>query len=72
MISIERPLAQTVNNETVNQSRSVDEITEYQDSRWVSSTEAFWHIFGFSMHSNSPAVQRLPIHLENSQTSGNA
>ena len=28
-------------------------------------TEACWKIFEFNMHGESPAVQRLPIHLPN-------
>ncbi|XP_054154561.1 uncharacterized protein LOC128953108 [Oppia nitens] len=44
-----------------------DEIKLYQDSRWVSTTESLWHIFGYGMHSNTPAVYRLPVHLENRQ-----
>jgi len=37
------------------------------DSCFIGPTEACWKIFEFNMHRESPAVQRLPIHL--SQTS---
>ena len=44
-----------------------DEITLYQVSRYVSSNEAVWRIFGFSIHERYPAVIHLAVHLENSQ-----
>lgn len=45
-----------------------DEIQEYLDCRYISPPEACWRIFGFGMHGQSHSVERLPIHLENSQT----
>lgn len=42
----------------------VDEIQEFVDSRYVSTYEALWRIFGFNMHAHSPTVVRLPVHLE--------
>ena len=44
-----------------------DEIKEYLDARYISAAESCWHIFEFSMHSESPTVYRLPVHLENQQ-----
>jgi hypothetical protein len=44
-----------------------DEIKEYLDARYISAAESCWHIFEFSMHSESPSVYRLPVHLENQQ-----
>lgn len=40
-----------------------DETKQFVNCRYISSTEAFWHIFGFTMHSEFPPVQRLAIHL---------
>ena len=42
-----------------------DEIKEYLDARYISAAESCWHIFEFSMHSESPSVYQLPVHLEN-------
>ena len=40
-----------------------DEITEYEDMRYVGSVEACWHIFGFDIHDRFPAVCALRVHL---------
>ncbi|KAG2191993.1 hypothetical protein INT47_006630 [Mucor saturninus] len=40
-----------------------DEINRFIDARYVSAPEAIWRIFGFSLHKEFPAHQRLTIHL---------
>ncbi|KAG2191246.1 hypothetical protein INT47_012402 [Mucor saturninus] len=40
-----------------------DEINRFIDARYVSAPEALWRIFGFSLHKEFPAHQRLTIHL---------
>jgi len=45
----------------------VDEVKSYLDSRYISSTEAAWRIFEFSMHLEWPSVYHLPVHLPNEQ-----
>ena len=42
-----------------------DEIKAYLDGHFIGSTKACWKIFEFNMHEESPAVQRLLIHLPN-------
>ena len=42
-----------------------DEIKAYLDGQFIGLTEACWKIFEFNMYKESPAVQRLPIHLPN-------
>ena len=42
-----------------------DKIKAYLNSCFIGPTEACWKIFEFNMHGESPAVQRLPIHLSN-------
>ena len=42
-----------------------DKIKAYLNSCFIGPTEACWKIFEFNMHGESPAVQRLPIHLFN-------
>ena len=37
------------------------------DARYIGSAESCWHIFEFPMHSQKPAVYRLPVHLEDQQ-----
>lgn len=54
-----------IGNET--QSVELDEIKLYQEGRYISSNEAFWRIFGFSIHERYPPIQRLDIHLENGE-----
>ena len=42
-----------------------DEIKAHLDDQFIGPTEACWKIFEFNIHRESPAVQRLPIHLPN-------
>lgn len=56
-----------------------DEVTKYEQGRYISSNEAFWRIFGFPIHptischptsfpiQRYPAIQQLSVHLENGQ-----
>ena len=45
----------------------VDEISDYQNARHVSSNEAAWRILEFPIHERDPPVQQLDVHLENGQ-----
>ena len=42
----------------------IDEIQSYVDSRYLSCSEAFWHVYGFPMSDCCPPVQRLQLHLK--------
>ncbi|GFQ85411.1 ATP-dependent DNA helicase [Trichonephila clavata] len=44
-----------------------DEVTSYQNGRYISTSEAIWRILSFSIHERFPAVTHLDIHLENGQ-----
>lgn len=44
-----------------------DEVKRYLYSRYVSDCEAFWRIFGYSLHEEFPNVYRLAVHLEDEQ-----
>lgn len=44
-----------------------DEVSQYQMGRYVSSNEAVWRIFSFSIHERHPTVVHLAVHLENGQ-----
>ena len=44
-----------------------DEIQQFQEARYVGSTEAAYRIFGFPMHEHFPTVIQLAVHLENGQ-----
>jgi hypothetical protein len=41
----------------------IDEIKNFVDSRYLSASEAFWHLFGFPMQNCYPPVQKLQLHL---------
>ncbi|GBM96805.1 hypothetical protein AVEN_161121-1, partial [Araneus ventricosus] len=45
----------------------IDEISEYQTGRYISSNEAAWRIFGFPTHKRHPTEIHLDMHLENGQ-----
>ncbi|GFW76678.1 uncharacterized protein TNCV_4943951 [Trichonephila clavipes] len=42
----------------------IDEVTQYQAGRYISSNEAVWRILSFPIHERSPAVVHLAVHLE--------
>ncbi|CAD6227169.1 GSCOCG00011939001-RA-CDS [Cotesia congregata] len=44
-----------------------DEIEQFQMGRYISSNEAVWRIFSFSIHDRFPNVQHLAVHLGNGQ-----
>lgn len=46
---------------------TLDEIKSYLLARYVSSSEAYWRIFGFPLHEHHPPVKQLAVHLENGQ-----
>ena len=48
-------------------SSQADEISDYQNARYVSSNEAAWRISEFPIHERDPPVQQLAVHLENGQ-----
>ncbi|XP_074321416.1 uncharacterized protein LOC141657922 [Silene latifolia] len=50
------------------ETRSVDEIQQFQSGRWVSPCEAAWRIFGFDLFEIQPPVMPLQVHLPNMQT----
>ncbi|XP_042029804.1 uncharacterized protein LOC121776687 [Salvia splendens] len=43
----------------------VDEVSLFYDSRYISSCEAAWRIFGYDIQYKDPAVERLSFHLPN-------
>ncbi|XP_074115778.1 ATP-dependent DNA helicase PIF1-like [Cotesia typhae] len=45
----------------------LDEVKKYQSGRYISSSEAVWHIFRFQIHDRFPSVMHLAVHLENGQ-----
>jgi len=44
-----------------------DEVTTYQNKRWLSSMEASWRILQFNIVQTKPSIIRLPVHLEREQ-----
>ena len=45
----------------------LDEVTRYETGRYISSSEAAWRIFCFSIHERYPPIVQLAVHLENGQ-----
>ncbi|XP_022883872.1 uncharacterized protein LOC111400713 [Olea europaea var. sylvestris] len=56
----------TLNKETNEQ--FVDEISNYQTTRWISPPEAMWRIFRFDLFDISPTVISLQLHTKDAQT----
>ncbi|KAI9110503.1 hypothetical protein K1719_018369 [Acacia pycnantha] len=55
-------------NDQPGSQQSFDEISHYLNSRFVSSCEASWRIFGFDIHHRHPPVERLSFHLPQQQS----
>ncbi|XP_022841953.1 uncharacterized protein LOC111365646 [Olea europaea var. sylvestris] len=55
----------TVNKET--NEYYVDEISNYQIARWISTPEAIWRIFSFDLFDISPSIVSLQLHIEDAQ-----
>ncbi|GFR09752.1 uncharacterized protein TNCT_87251 [Trichonephila clavata] len=53
-----------VANEMANR---LDEVTTYQQGRYISSSEAVWHLLNFPIHQRYPTVVHLAVHLEEGQ-----
>ncbi|CDF33944.1 ATP dependant DNA helicase PIF1 [Chondrus crispus] len=45
-----------------------DEISNFQDARYVSASEAAWRLFSFDIVDRNPPVVRLSVHLPNHHT----
>lgn len=46
---------------------AVDEIRQWQDSRYISSTECCWRLFAYPIHQQYPSICSLTVHLPNAQ-----
>lgn len=46
---------------------AVDEISDYQDARYISACEAFWRLMDFEIFGQSHRVTRLDVHLPGQQ-----
>ncbi|GFW79935.1 helitron_like_N domain-containing protein [Trichonephila clavipes] len=53
-----------VANEMLNR---LDEVTTYQQGRYISSSEAVWRLLNFPIHQRYPTVVHLAVHLEGGQ-----
>ena len=45
-----------------------DEIKEFVDARYCSTSEACWHTLEFKMGNQHPKVQRLAVHMPQEHT----
>lgn len=52
---------------TFSVQNNADEIANYLNGRYISTSEAVWRIFSFSIHERYPTVTHLAVHLENGQ-----
>ena len=48
--------------------QDVDEIADYVEGRYISSSESIWRCLRFPLHDMSPAVKRLAVHLDGEQS----
>ena len=44
-----------------------DEVENYVNARYISASEAYWRIYGFSLHHRYPPVMKLECHLPGEQ-----
>src|SRR5258705_9394966 len=48
----------------VSSNGDIDEIHHYQDCHYIGPPEAMWRILQFPIHSSTPTVYRLQLHLQ--------
>ena len=48
----------------VSSNGDIDEIQQYQDCHYIGPPEAMWRILQFPLHSCTPTVYRLQLHLQ--------
>jgi hypothetical protein len=46
-----------------DQTKTINEVKEYLDCRYICEQDACWRVFGFDIHRHHPSVERLPVHL---------
>ena len=44
-----------------------DEVERYVNARYIGASEAYWRLYEFPISQRYPAVEKLPLHLENEQ-----
>ena len=47
---------------------NLDEIHDFVSARYLSTSEAYWHLMSFPMHFSSHIVLSLPIHMPGGQS----
>ncbi|CDF38639.1 unnamed protein product [Chondrus crispus] len=57
-----------VTMEITAENERYDEISNFQDARYVSASEAAWRLFSFDIVDRNPPVVRLAVHLPNHHT----
>jgi hypothetical protein len=57
-----------ISNDYTAQTKQINEIQNFVETRFICPHEAAWRIFYFDIHNRNPAVQVLAVHLENMQT----
>ena len=70
MVNLRNEQEQTrvgLQHELQNEPRTIDEISAFQDARYVGAPEAIWRLLSFKMGDVDPSVVRLPVHLKNNQ-----
>ncbi|XP_074352461.1 uncharacterized protein LOC141691590 [Apium graveolens] len=51
-------------NETTTKAKSMDEIKNFLDGRYICVSEAAWRLLGFDIHHRFPSVERLYVLME--------
>ncbi|XP_074342908.1 uncharacterized protein LOC141680633 [Apium graveolens] len=51
-------------DEMTTKAKSMDEIKNFLDGRYICASEAAWRLLGFDIHHRFPSVERLPVHME--------
>ncbi|CAG8731839.1 12882_t:CDS:1, partial [Cetraspora pellucida] len=56
-----------VNSNILQENQNINEINQYIEALWISSSEACWRIFGFPMFNMNPSIVHLQLHIPNQQ-----
>ncbi|KAK1383672.1 hypothetical protein POM88_021407 [Heracleum sosnowskyi] len=59
--------ANDANSAELKSNTTTNEVDDYIACRYISSSEACWRIYGFSIHHHNPVIVKLVFHLESEQ-----
>ena len=64
-VQVVRSQADPVDNNTDTKPKEQNKIKKIVNLRFITASEAYWHISGNDVHEREPSIQRFAVHEEN-------